>query len=319
MTPKVSVIVATYNQAGTIGRALESIVGQQTSFPFEIIIGEDASTDHTREVCLEWANRYPEIIRLMPEAPNKGLTANYYDCLEAARGEYIADLAGDDRWTRSDKLQMQADFLDLHPEVTMVHTAWRPVDATTGQEGEPVIHQFPEVENGHSSVVRLLRHDRPQPIHLSTALYRREDAMRVYREYREFMRGQMMEDLTLNCLLLEESCAGYLPIVTLDYTVGADSVCNPSEMVRKARFYRNSLDVTCRLATLTLTPRRILADSLKRQSYHALSLAIASGERDEVRSTLTVCRRHKIKMPAKSYVKRALFLMGRLFKWHIDT
>ncbi|MDE6378455.1 MAG: glycosyltransferase family 2 protein [Duncaniella sp.] len=314
MTPKVSVIVATYNQADTIGRALESIVGQHTSFPYEIIIGEDASTDDTRRVCSEWAERYPELIRLMPKAPNKGLTVNYYDCLEAARGEYIADLAGDDRWVNPDKLQMQVEFLDRHPEVTMVHTAWVPVDAATGKEGEAVVQPFPEVEEGHSSVVRLLRHDKPQPIHLSTSMYRREDAMRVYREYREFMRGQMMEDLTLSCLLLEESCAGYLPVVTLAYTVGGNSVCNPTNMVRMARFYRNSLDVTCRLADMTVTPRRILADSLKRQAHHALSLAIASGVRDEVRSTLTVCRRHKIKLPAKSYLKRAVYLMGRLFR-----
>lgn len=313
-TPKVSVIVATYNQADVLGRALESIVGQITSFPYEIVIGEDCSTDSTREVCLDWARRYPELIRLMPAAPNKGVTVNYFDCLEATRGEYIADLAGDDRWTDPHKLQMEADFLNSHPEVSLVHTAWRPVDAATGKPGELVNLPFPEVEDGHSSVVRLLRHDNPQPVHLCTAMYRREDTMRVYEANREFMRGQMMEDLTLSCLLLEGSRAGYLPVETLAYTQGGNTVCNPSNMVRMARFYRNSLDVTCTLAEMTGTPRRILTDGLKRHAHYALSLAIASGLRDEVRSTLTVCRRHKIKMPAKSYVKRAIFFLGKAFK-----
>lgn len=313
MTPKVSVIVATYNQADVLGRALESITGQRTSFPFEIIIGEDASTDDTRSVCHEWVNRYPEIIRLMPKAPNKGLTVNYFDCLEAARGEYIADLAGDDRWINPDKLQMQADFLDIHPEVALVHTAWRPVDAGTGESGQPVIQPFAEVEEGRLSVERLLRHDRPQPIHLCTAMYRRTDAMRVYDENREFMRGQLMEDITLSCLMLDGRKAGYMPVVTLAYTVGGNSVCNSTDMVRMSRFYRNSLDVTCRLADMTGTPRDILADSLQEQAYYALSLATGSGETDEVRSTLDVCRRHKIKMPARAYIKRAIFSIRRLF------
>lgn len=313
MDPKVSVIVATYNQADIIGRALESIVAQQTDFAFEIVIGEDCSEDSTRRVCLDWQRRYPELIRLMPEAPNKGITANYFDCLEAARGEYIADLAGDDRWTRTDKLQMQADFLDLHPEVSLVHTAWCPVDAATGRPGDSVVMSFPEIEDGHSSVVRLLRHDKPQPVHLCTAMYRREDAMRVYGANREFLRSQMMEDLTLSCLLLEGSRAGYLPVETLAYSVGGNTVCNPSNAVRMARFYRNSLDVTCRLARMTATPRRLLSSGLKRHAHYALSLAIATGRKDEVRSTLIVCRRHKIKMPARSYIKRAIFMLKSLF------
>ena len=315
MTPKVSVIVATWNQADTIGRALDSILAQRTDFPYEIIIGEDASPDDTRRVCEEYAERHPEVIRLMPAAPNKGVTRNYFDCLECARGEYIADLAGDDRWTDMTKLQQEADFLDRHPEVVLVHTAWHTCDASTGNEGNFISLSLPEVEAGYATVVRLLRHDKPLPLHLCTSLYRRKDALEVYNAHRDFMRAQLMEDLTLSCLLLEGRKVGYIPADTLAYTIGSEnSVCAPADAVRAARFYRNSLDVTCVLAEMTDTPRRSLTDSLKRLAHYALSLAILTGRPEEVRSTLAMCRRHKVSLPLKSYLKRLLFAVRRRFR-----
>jgi glycosyltransferase involved in cell wall biosynthesis len=74
----ISVIVCTYNQEATIARALDAILAQQCTVPYEVIIGEDASTDNTRKICQEYAKKYPDIIRIMPEAPNKGIVDNYY-------------------------------------------------------------------------------------------------------------------------------------------------------------------------------------------------------------------------------------------------
>ena len=124
MKPLVSVIVLTYNQQDTIARTLDSILAQRVSFPFEIVIGEDAGTDGTRSICEDYVRRYPDKVRLMPKAPNKGVVRNYFDTLEACRGEYIADCAGDDYWTSDTKLQRQADILMQRPEVAVVHTAW---------------------------------------------------------------------------------------------------------------------------------------------------------------------------------------------------
>ena len=98
MEDKISVIVTTYNQEDTIGRTLNSILAQKCHLPIEIIIGEDCSTDNTRSVCKDYAQRYPQIIRLMPKAENKGIQNNYYDCLLECKGKYIADCAGDDFW-----------------------------------------------------------------------------------------------------------------------------------------------------------------------------------------------------------------------------
>lgn len=85
-TPKVSVIVCTYNQEQTIARSLESILTQKTDFPYEIILADDCSSDSTPEICADYARRYPDIIRPFLNKRNKGVVDNYFDCVEACRG-----------------------------------------------------------------------------------------------------------------------------------------------------------------------------------------------------------------------------------------
>ncbi len=86
--PDISVIILTYNQQHTVAQAIESVLAQNTpDYCVEIVIGDDGSTDATRDICSGYAARYPERIRLMPEAPNKGVVRNYFDTLEACRGD----------------------------------------------------------------------------------------------------------------------------------------------------------------------------------------------------------------------------------------
>lgn len=78
---------------------------QQTSFPFELVIGEDCSTDKTREICLEYKAKYPDVIRLRLLEENIGISANFIGTLQACTGKYIGICEGDDYWTDSNKLQ----------------------------------------------------------------------------------------------------------------------------------------------------------------------------------------------------------------------
>jgi len=114
--PKVSVLLITYNHEKLIAQAIDSVLMQKTTFPMEVVIGEDCSTDGTRAIVRSYAEKYPELIRpILPEA-NQGPFQNVMRTLNACRGEYVAGLEGDDYWTDPDKLQIQADFLDHHPE-----------------------------------------------------------------------------------------------------------------------------------------------------------------------------------------------------------
>jgi glycosyltransferase involved in cell wall biosynthesis len=117
--PKLSVCVMTYNQERYIGECLESIVAQEVDFPFEVIVGDDASTDGTREVIERYAERYPDLIKPMLHAKNLGTTKNYLAIHQAATGEYVAHMDGDDLMLPT-KLTKQVEFLDRHPECVFV-------------------------------------------------------------------------------------------------------------------------------------------------------------------------------------------------------
>ncbi len=119
---KVSVSLITYNHERYIAQALEGVLMQQTDFDYEIVVGEDCSTDGTREIVREYQARYPEKIRtILPERNlGQGGMRILVETLRAARGEYVARLDGDDYWTSPHKLQRQVDFLQSsHRECSM--------------------------------------------------------------------------------------------------------------------------------------------------------------------------------------------------------
>ncbi len=112
----VSVCMITYNHENFIEQAIESIIQQKTSFCFELIIGEDASTDKTLSICQQLANKYPDIIKLLPTNGNLGIGKNFYRTLNACNGNYIAVCEGDDFWHDKNKLQTQVDILEKNKD-----------------------------------------------------------------------------------------------------------------------------------------------------------------------------------------------------------
>jgi glycosyltransferase involved in cell wall biosynthesis len=105
--PLVSVVMITYNHEPYIAQAIEGVLSQETDFPIELIIGEDCSTDRTRQIVLEYQQRYPEIIRVLLSGKNVGMHENGRRTMLAARGKYTAFCEGDDWWHRRDKLKLQ--------------------------------------------------------------------------------------------------------------------------------------------------------------------------------------------------------------------
>lgn len=116
---KISVAFITYNHERFVAQALESALTQEPGCEWEIVIGEDASTDRTGEIVSEYAERHPGRIRLLPRVPNVGMHRNTERTLAACAGEYVALLEGDDYWTAQDKLRKQAEYLDAHPECSL--------------------------------------------------------------------------------------------------------------------------------------------------------------------------------------------------------
>ncbi|MBP6385549.1 MAG: glycosyltransferase family 2 protein [Pseudarcicella sp.] len=123
---KLSVTVQTYNHEKYIAQTLESVVNQVVDFEFEVLVGDDASTDRTPQIILEYQQKYPHLIKPLLHPKNLGGFAknNVIATLALAKGKYIAAMDGDDYWVDNTKLQQQVDILDKHPEhVACFHNA----------------------------------------------------------------------------------------------------------------------------------------------------------------------------------------------------
>ena len=244
----ISVIVCTYNQQATIGRTLDSILMQQCHVPFEIVVGEDCSTDETLRICQEYADRYPDIVRIMANARNKGLVDNYFDCILASRGEYIADCAGDDFWTDPLKLEREVSVLEQHPEVTLVHTNWQFYDEATGQtrpNGADISHIQPFTD-GKRLLLSIITQTRHPIIQLCTSLYRKQVFLEAYQNDTPLFRSKDFgcEDLQIACVMADKGTIAFLPAITLNYSVGTSSISNTHDEQRQYRFVRQVTNVS---------------------------------------------------------------------------
>ena len=129
-TPLVSVNMITYNHEPYIAQAIEGVLMQKTNFPYEVLIGEDDSSDGTREICKEYAAKHPDKIRLFLNDRKNVIYINgrptgrwnFINLLKNSKAEYIALCEGDDYWTDPLKLQKQVEFLEANPNYGMVHS-----------------------------------------------------------------------------------------------------------------------------------------------------------------------------------------------------
>ena len=243
MEDLISVIVITYNEEKTIARTLDSILMQKCSLPIEIVIGEDNSTDGTRAVCEDYARRFPSIIRLMDKAPNKGLVDNFFDCLLACKGKYIADCDGDDFWITTDKLEKQRELLDKNPNVSLVHTDWRyyneETHATSSHKPQPFTDKITDGKLMSKEVVTYVG---GFIIHLCTAMFRADAMLEAYREDTRLFRNKDFhcEDKQVAFAMTQKGDIAFIPEITLNYSFGKPSACNKNDE-RKQYFYDKSM------------------------------------------------------------------------------
>ena len=119
--PLVSICCITYNHESYIEQALHGFLMQETSFPFEILIHDDASSDKTPNIIQKYEKKYPDIVKPIYQTENQYSKGNDVIQINLARsqGKYIAICEGDDYWIDPHKLQKQVDFLETHPEYSM--------------------------------------------------------------------------------------------------------------------------------------------------------------------------------------------------------
>lgn len=133
MEKLVTIIVTAYNQADVLPNALNSILNQKCDFDYEILIGDDCSTDNTRDICNKYMESYPDKIRTIHYETNGGIAKNFVLTLTQARGKYISNCASDDFWHNENKLQLQVDFLKNNPDTGLIYTEYDQLTVNTGK------------------------------------------------------------------------------------------------------------------------------------------------------------------------------------------
>lgn len=208
---KVSVLMFVYNQEKYVAEAIESALGQKTDFSYEIVIGEDCSTDKTRNIVKDYQNRYPDTIKLVLQPNNLGLMKNFMQTLKACSGQYIAMLAGDDYWTDTGKLQKQADFLDGHPDFSLcfhnVKTIGNGLATLLCPPGQKIVSGLEDI---------LLKNFIPAV----SVMFRKK----FFGDFPDWYKDLEFEDWPLFVLCAEQGKIGYLKEVMAGYRVHAASV-----------------------------------------------------------------------------------------------
>ncbi|MEH2024830.1 glycosyltransferase [Nostoc sp.] len=205
---KVSVLMVTYNHENFIAQAIESVLMQKVDFEYELVIGEDYSTDNTRQIVIDYQRKYSDKIRLLLPDVNLGAHKNFLNTFKACQGKYLAILEGDDYWTSSKKLQKQVDFLDKNLDFVIcfhnVLVFWQDNSHSPGI----FLHNQPKT----STIENLLVNNF---ISTPSVMYRAG----LVQEFPAWFYEQSMGDWTFHILNAQHGKIGYIDEVMAAYRV----------------------------------------------------------------------------------------------------
>lgn len=237
---KVSVCITTYNLVRYIQETIDSVLNQKTSFEYEIIIGDDYSTDGTRDILLQYRELYPNKIILHFQEKNVGVNKNDYDLIRLAKGEYIAWCDGDDYWIDEHKLEKQVQILDSNIGFSCVHTAWKDYIQAKNVYEDHYIQQkeWERVLKGHKYIDRFLL-SMTTGCRFSSLMYRREYVLDFINKDASIYLTipHLQNDFALFCILSNYGPFYYLNEITTIYRIRESSLSQTDD--EKKRFLYN--------------------------------------------------------------------------------
>lgn len=238
----VSVDMITYNHEKFISQAIEGVLMQKTNFRYELVIGEDCSSDNTSNIVKAYARKYPDIIKARCNSINLGMTANGLMTVQECKGKYMAICEGDDYWTDPYKLQKQVDFLEGNPDYGLVHTDFDRLDYKTNKR----INSFYKSNNiDIFSGNILFDYQKRGFIRLVTVCIRKQIVKDFLRLYQRKMIDQNWLSGDLPLFLYAAYCSKieFLPESTSVYRRLPESASSSKDFKRKLDFLDSSYDV----------------------------------------------------------------------------
>lgn len=261
----VSVCVLTYNQEETVGRTIDSILNQKFDLPFEIIIGEDGSSDKTLEVCRKYQEKYPDKIRVVSTGQNRGLLANVKSVTELVRGKFFGFCAGDDFWHDENKVRLQYEFLNSRPDYAVVFSSymiedlsagtWLPFKASNIKEG--YVFNYLMMGNFIGAVTAMVR----------TEYYHQYVDIGSY-----INKGFMMEDFPAWLDLSYRYKFGFIDKPLATYQISGSSISCPVKVEKNLLFAKNVISVKKYYSNLFNVDKKIIRKSLYISNIQILGL-----------------------------------------------
>ena len=223
--PLVSILCMVYNHEPYLRQCLDGFVMQKTTFPFEAIVHDDASTDGSAAIIREYAEKYPDIIKPIYETENQlskrdGSLERALDAAMHSGSKYVALCEGDDYWTDPEKLQKQVDALESHPECTIAFSKVQVIDKEGNELGQTIPAKPDLIPNGIVTLDDYMLsefYNGSWTFHTSTFFYRKS-CLELHRELKKtvfihYPYGD--QPILLSCLF--QGNGFYIPIVTGRY------------------------------------------------------------------------------------------------------
>lgn len=225
--PLVSVLMLAWNHAPYIRQSIESIVCQQCDFDFELIIGEDQSSDDTLAICRSFQREFPSMVRLVTSSDNVGMHRNFARIWHKARGEFIAFCEGDDFWTDPEKLRRQVEWMKCNPTYTLCGSPTNIIRENTRDEWEVSGTIVPPIIKQSYSLKDLIPF---YSFHTSSIILRKSKV-----GFPTWLWQQYCIDRPLYLLCAEQGPVGYLPDVMSVYRLHGDGNWSPISWLEKAQ------------------------------------------------------------------------------------
>jgi glycosyltransferase involved in cell wall biosynthesis len=303
VTPLVSVKMMTYNHEPYIGQAIESVILQQTNFPFELVIGEDCSTDGTREIVFDYQKKYPEIIRVITSDKNVGARKNNVRLAKACRGKYIAYCEGDDYWHNPEKLQIQVDYLEAHPECGLVHSdvVWHNVESC---KTIPRHYKERKLSHDHENVLRSIIEFKYH-VMTCTAVIRKCLLDEIHQTCRfEFSEKFLMGDIQTWIEIARRSKVKYIDETLATYNALPESACRTKDIDKTFRFRINFAEIRMYYADKYCgnDSKEIKKDIERHLNRGLLYIACSYCRRDLAREVLDRARKHEVSVGIVGYL-----------------
>ncbi len=232
----VDILMPTYNHEKFISEAIQSVVKQECTFAYRLIIGDDHSNDGTNKICKDFAEKLPEKICLISQKNNIGMAANYKFLFQTSKAKYVAILEGDDYWTDMHKLQKQVDILENNSDIGLVHTNYY---SLYENEQKKKGHLFETIEQNSGNVIGPT-HTATININPLTSCFR-ADLAKQYVDFDFIISNKL---LTVDVFLWAEICrrsqVAYIDQVTGVYRVHSAAITGNRNIEAIEKFSKTS-------------------------------------------------------------------------------